>query len=185
MEWDFEELQKEYERLKKEYEEVSKAKTEYDEVIKKAYADPELREPLKKIARKVAGLEIQDPAYEKYTKEEISKLQKELETLKSEKEVESKKSYAKQLENVLSQYGITGDEVKKFQEFVSSTGLVPTTISGWEIAAQNYRRSLVAEPVFGRTKTFREAVTSEDYLKNPSQAFEKDFLNALRSAGKK
>jgi DNA repair exonuclease SbcCD ATPase subunit len=185
MELDFEETQKEFERLKKEYEEVSKAKAEYDEVIKKAYADPELREPLKKIARKVAGLEIQDPVYEKYAKDEISKLQKELDTIKTEKETESKKSYAKQLETVLSQYGITGDEVKKFQEFVSGTGLVPTTISGWEIAARNYRRSLVAEPVFGKTKTFKESVTSEDYLKNPSQAFEKDFLNALATTKRK
>ena len=185
MEMDFEDLQKEYERLKKEYEEVSRAKSEYDEMIKKAYADPELREPLKTIARKVANIEIEDPAHEKYIRSEVSKLQKELETLKAEKEAESKKSYAKQLEDVLKQYGIIGDEIKKFQDFVSSTGLVPTTISGWEIAAQNYRRSLMAEPTLGRPKTFKETVTSEDYLKNPSQAFERDFLNALKMARKK
>jgi len=183
MELDFEELQNEYNRLKEEYEALLKQKQEYDEVIKKAYADPELRDPLKKIMKKTANVEIEDPPHEKYVKDELSRLEKRLEELKAEKEKEIRESYAKQLETVLSQYGITGDEIPKFKEFISKTGLLPTTPDGWAIAAQNYRRSLVAEPVLGLTKTFKETVTQEDFLKDPNKAFEKAFLTAM--AGKK
>jgi len=180
MELDLEGLQKEYDKLKQEYDGVSKAKQEYDEAIKKAYADPELRGSLKAIMKKVANLELEDPPHEKYMKSEISRVEKELSGLKAEKEKEIKDSYTKQLESVLNQYGISGEEVKKFQNFVSKTGLMPTTVSGWEIAAQNYRRSLVAEPLLGRPKTFKESATSDDYIKNPSGALEKAFFNAMR-----
>jgi len=180
MELDFDELQNEYNKLRAEYEALLKQKQEYDEVIKRAYADPELRDPLKKIVKKTANIEIEDPPHEKYVKDEISKLEVKLEEMRAEKEKEARAQYAKQLENVLTQYDITGDEIPKFRDFVSKTGLIPTTPEGWEIAAKNYRRSLVAEPRLGITKKFKDTVAPEDYLKNPSAAFERDFLNAMQ-----
>ncbi len=179
MELDFEELQKEYEKLRAEYEEIKNAKLQYDEAIKKAYADPELREPLRQIIKKTAGLEIEDPPYEKTVKNELSKFEKKLAEMEAEKEKAMRENYEKQLRGILEEYGISGEEVKKFQGFISETGLMPTTLDGWRVAAQNYRRSLMAEPVLGRPKKVREEVTSKEFMEDPSKALDKVFLQAL------
>jgi len=183
MEMDFETLQAEYERLKQEYENIKKAKEEYDEAIKKAYADPELRPSLKAMLKKVAGVEIDDPPHEKAVKSEIQRLEEELKKLRVEKEQEQRQKIESELRSVFTEYGIEGDELKRFQQFVIESGLTPTTIQGWKIAAQNYRRSQMAEPLLGKPKTFKSELSLDEFAKSPADALDKFAMSIL--AGRK
>ncbi|MDW7973279.1 MAG: hypothetical protein RMI01_08785 [Thermodesulfovibrio sp.] len=188
MAWeDYESKIKYYEqRLQELEEELTRIKTEkqqIDDVIQKAYLDPKKRQALKEIAA-IAGVNIDDPVYEKVAMEEIDSVRKELDKIKAEQEQQKAKEYQERLRELMQAYDISESELEKVKEFVNETKLIPTSIEGWEIVFQNYKRAKVASPTLIGTNTniFKETVSMEDYLKNPKAAFFKYAETILKQA---
>ena len=171
-------IEDEYEKLKAEYEALKATLSEYERGIQQAYMDPETREPLKKILNKHAGIVIDDPPYEKAIKEEVFKVQKKLEEYEQKQMEKEREKALMSIKEVFDSFGITQEELPEIKEFISKTGIVPTTAEGWRTVLQNYQRSKITKPTYV-APTFKERVMTEDYLKNPKEAFYKAHLEAL------
>ncbi|MEM4134362.1 MAG: hypothetical protein QXV73_04120 [Candidatus Micrarchaeia archaeon] len=186
MAWDdYEEKLKLYEQKIRELEESlakeREEKKQINDIIQKAYLDPKKRQALKEIVS-IAGMEIEDPVYEKVAKEEISSVKSELEKLKEEKAKEQARQYEEQFRLMMEKYGIKEEELPQVKEFINETKLMPTSLEGWELVFQNYKRNKVASPTFigANDNIFQSTLKAEDYIKNPKQAFYRLAEQALK-----
>jgi len=165
-----------YKQLMDKYQKLEQAFLGYDQAVKTAYEDPELRPHLKKIAEKV-GVKIDDPPHEKRYQEELEKLNKKIEEIETKKKEEEGAKKKVALQELLGKYGITDAEYSELEKFIKETGIFPSTLEGWETVLQNYRRAKIAQPTYQKPD-FKGRIGSE-FWKNPEEALFGAHLQAL------
>lgn len=171
----------EEERLKQEAEYWKQQYEKLQQDIQNLYLDPEAREHLKVLGKKL-GVEIDDPPHEKAVKQDIKKLEKKIEELEAEKKQKKIEEYNQKLQRLYQEYGITTkEEAEKLNEFIKASGVIPSTIEGWEKVLRDYRASQITSPSFVRPNSVKEIFNSEEFMKNPKEAFYKYAENALKT----
>lgn len=171
-------IEQAYEELKKQYDALARELEEYRSAIQKAYLNPETREPLKKIMKDVAGVEIEDPVYEKAIKSEIEKIAKKVERIEEEKKNTELKKKQQELLSLFAEYGVSDKEMPQLAEFIKKTGVTPTTPEGWRVVLANYQRSKMARPTF-IPETEKKVDSVKDWLANPEGKLREAFEKAL------
>jgi len=152
----------EFQKYKEEYE---KLKAEYDKLqqdIAQLYEDPETRPLVKKLYQKIAGVELEDPAYAKEVEARLKPLKEELKEVKQKLKQKEENEKKEQVVKLLEANGLDPEkDAEKLAEFMASRG-----ITNLEYGIAEYKKNLVLQNrLYG--KRFIDKFNNEEFLKDP------------------